>query len=59
MIMPILANQLRHNVLEGSEEEVAAVHDVELVNIVDKHHAEIEEPDSHHQLVPDALLLID
>ncbi len=48
--MQILANQLRHNVLEGSEEEVAAVHDIELVDVVDEHDAEIEKPDAHHQL---------
>ena len=34
------------------------MHDVELVDVVDEDHPKVEEPDPHHQLVPDRLLLI-
>ncbi len=42
--------KLRDNLSERPEEEVAAVHDVELVHVVHEHDAEVEEPDPHDQL---------
>ncbi len=42
--------KLRDNLSERPEEEVTAVHDVELVHVVHEHDAEVEEPDPHDQL---------